>query len=122
MQPVFELFSDIFAYRDNALTRIDARVKLVLAVLAIVGAISCKGFAFPLRSFFSLHWPAMLAVRIPARLFLVRFAAPLGIIMVLGLLQSLLIGSTPLLSISVVWVRRWGDVGGRLARRFTSGS
>ncbi len=28
---MFELFSDIFTYRDNLLTRIDPRVKLLIA-------------------------------------------------------------------------------------------
>ncbi len=100
MQPVFELFSDIFAYRDNTLTRIDPRVKLVLAVLAIVCVITCKGFAFPLVVF-SACLACMLAVRMPAGLLLVRLLAPLGMVIVLILLQSLLIGSTPLFSIYV---------------------
>jgi len=100
LKPVFELFSDIFAYRDNTLTRIDPRVKLVLAALAIIGIISSAEFAFPL-AIFAAGLAGLLWVRIPARLILVRLAAPLGIAVVLILLQSLLIGSTPLVSVSV---------------------
>lgn len=100
MQPVFELFSDIFAYRDNALTRIDARVKLVPAVLAIAGVILSKDFVFP-PAVFVACMAGMLAIRVPGRLILARLAAPLGIVVVLVLLQSLLIGATPLFSISL---------------------
>ena len=117
MQPVFELFSDILAYRDNTLTRIDPRVKLVLAILAIIGVILSTGFAFPL-AIFAASLAGMLAIRIPARLILVRLAAPLGIVLVVILLQSLLVGSTPLFSISLfgwkIGVMREGVLHGAL--------
>jgi len=100
LQPVFELFSDIFAYRDNVLTRVDPRVKLVLAVQAIIGVIISTGFAFP-PAVFAASLTAMFAIRMPARLILVRLAAPLGIVLVVILLQSLFVGSTLLLSISL---------------------
>jgi cobalt/nickel transport system permease protein len=100
LQPVFELFSDIFAYRDNALSRIDPRVKLVLALLAIAGVILSAGYAFPL-TILACSLTGMLAVRMPARLMLIRLAAPLGIVLVVILLQSLLIGSTLLFTISL---------------------
>ncbi len=100
MQPVFELFSDIFAYRDNVLTRVDPRVKLVLALQAIISVIISTGFAFP-PAVFVACMAAMVAIRMPARLILVRLAAPLGIVLVVILLQSLFVGSTLLLSISL---------------------
>ena len=100
LQPVFELFSDIFAYRDNTLTRIDPRVKLVLAVLAILGVLLSTRFAFP-PLVFAACLAGMLAIRMPAGLLLARFAAPFGIVLVVILLQSLLIGSTPLFSFSL---------------------
>ncbi|MGC8492362.1 MAG: cobalt ECF transporter T component CbiQ [Syntrophobacteraceae bacterium] len=99
MQPVFELFSDIFAFRDNALTRIDTRVKLLLAVLAILEVLLARGFAFPL-SIFAASMAAMLAIRMPVRVIAARFMAPLGIALVLLVLQSLLVGSTELFSVS----------------------
>jgi cobalt/nickel transport system permease protein len=101
LRPVFELFSDIFAYRDNTLTRIDPRVKLMLAVLAIVCVIMCRGFAFP-PVVFAACLVGILATRMPARLILARLAAPFGVVLVVILLQSLLIGSTPLFSISLL--------------------
>jgi cobalt/nickel transport system permease protein len=101
VQPVFELFSDIFAYRDNALTRIDARVKLLLALLAIACVILSTGFAFPL-AVFAACMAGMLTIRMPVRLLFARLAAPCGIVLVIFLLQSLLIGSTPLFSFSLL--------------------
>ena len=100
MQPSFELFSDIFAYRDNILTRVDPRVKLVLAILAIVCVILSTCPAFPL-AIFAAGLAGMLAIRMPARLILARLAAPLGIVLVVILLQSLFVGSTLLFSISL---------------------
>ena len=100
LQPAFELFSDILAYRDNALTRIDPRVKFMLAVLAILGVLLSTGFAFP-PAILAACLAAMMAVRMPLRLILVRLAAPLGIVLVVIVLQSLLIGSTPLFRISL---------------------
>ncbi len=100
MQPSFELFSDIFAYRDNILTRVDPRVKLVLALLAIIGVIVSKRPVFPL-AVLAAGLGGMLAIRMPARLILVRLAAPLGIVLVVILLQSLLVGSTLLFSTSL---------------------
>jgi cobalt/nickel transport system permease protein len=117
LQPVFELFSDILAYRDNALTRIDPRVKLMLAMLVIVGVIISTGFAFP-PAIFVANLAAMMAIRVPARLVLVRLAAPLSIVLVVIVLQSLFIGSTPLFSISLsgwnIVVMREGALRGAL--------
>ena len=117
MQPVFELFSDILAYRDNILTRVDPRVKLVLAIVAIIGVILSSCPAFPL-SIFAASLAGMLAIRMPARLILVRLTAPLGIVLVVILLQSLFVGSTLLLSISLfgwkIGVMREGALHGAL--------
>lgn len=117
MQPAFELFSNILAYRDNILTRIDPRVKLVLGVLAIVGVILSARPAFPL-AIFAASLSGMLAVRMPARFILIRLAAPLGIVLVLILLQSVWVGSTPLFSVSLfgwkIGVMREGALHGAL--------
>ena len=100
MQPVFELFSDILAYRDNILTRVDPRIKLVIAVLAITGVILSNRPAFTLAIFVACL-AAMLAIRVPTWLIFVRLTCPLGIVLVVILLQSLLVGSSPLFIISL---------------------
>ena len=44
----------------------------------------------------------MLTIRLPVRLVLVRLAVPMGIVVVLILLQTFLIGSTPLFTFSLL--------------------
>ncbi len=91
MHLMFELFSDIFARRDNRLTRLDPRLKLLVAVAAILGVILSKGAAFPLAILLVVL--ATLAIlRIPVSLVAMRLAAPMGIVLVLVALQSLLTG------------------------------
>jgi cobalt/nickel transport system permease protein len=101
MQPAFDLFSDIFAYRDNVLTRLDPRVKLVVAGIAILTIIVSSHVFLPL-TVFAVSLTTVLALRLPLRLVMMRLAAPMGIVCVLVILQSLLIGSTPIFSFSVM--------------------
>ncbi|MBU0574951.1 MAG: hypothetical protein KJ704_01735, partial [Proteobacteria bacterium] len=48
---MFDLFSDIFTYRDNALTRIDPRAKLVIALAALIAVITADKAVLPLFVF-----------------------------------------------------------------------
>lgn len=94
---MFELFSDIFACRDNVFTRIDPRVKLVTAITLILAVVFSGKVFFPLTVLvFCLS--AMVAVGMPIRLVLLRIAGPMGIVAVLVVLQAFLSGSTPLFS------------------------
>ncbi|MEW6356532.1 MAG: cobalt ECF transporter T component CbiQ [Planctomycetota bacterium] len=97
MRQTFDLFSDIFARRDNVLRRMDPRAKLVIAVATILAVILSARVELPL-AIFAACLGAMLAVRMPPRLIVVRLAAPMGIVLVLVVLQSLMIGTTPLLT------------------------
>ncbi len=95
---MFSLFSDFFACRDNRLSRVDTRVKLVVATTAILCVILSTSPLLPVAVFF-LAVATTLALRIPARLVALRLAAPLGIVAVLALLQSFTSGTTPLWSV-----------------------
>jgi cobalt/nickel transport system permease protein len=97
---MFELFSDIFTYRDNVLTRIDARVKLVTALAALVAVVTAGNIALPLLVF-GLCLGGIIALRIPARLVAIRLAAPLSIIAVLVVFQTFVTGTTPLFALSI---------------------
>ncbi|MCX6910435.1 MAG: cobalt ECF transporter T component CbiQ [Verrucomicrobia bacterium] len=100
---MFSLFSDFFACRDNLLSRIDPRVKLVVATTAILCVILSTSAVLPIAVFVS-SVVATLALGIPARLVALRLAAPLGIVTILVLLQSFTSGSTPLWTVSLgVW-------------------
>jgi cobalt/nickel transport system permease protein len=101
---MFDLFSDILAYRDNAFTRMDARAKLLLCFAGLIAVLLSRHMAFPLAVFgFSLG--AMLGLRQPLRLVLVRLGAPLGMVAVLIFLFALFFGSTEFFSLSF-WGKR----------------
>lgn len=95
---MFHLFSDIFANRENPLTRIDPRAKLVIGFTVILSVILSTKVTLPLLVFGS-SLLAIVTLRIPFRLILFRLGAPLSIVAVLVLLQSFLVGSTPLLTL-----------------------
>ena len=96
---MFSLFSDFFACRDNLLSRVDSRTKLVIATTAILCVILSTNALLPTAVFVSCL-SAMLALRIPARLVFLRLAAPMSVVAVLVLLQLFTAGATPLWSIS----------------------
>lgn len=92
---MFGLFSDIFACRDNFLSRTDPRTKLILALLAILGVVSSTNAGFPLVILvFCLA--TILALRLPFRLIAARLTAPMGAALILVALQSVMTGATPL--------------------------
>ena len=92
---MFDVFLDIFTYRDNALRRMDARAKLVAALATILAVILSHRIVLPL-AVVVFCVGTMLALRLPPRLILLRLSVPLGVALVLLVLQSLMIGSTPL--------------------------
>jgi cobalt/nickel transport system permease protein len=95
----FELFSDIFASRANALARIDARAKLVIGLSAILAVIMSTWAALP-AAMFVCCLTAMLALRLPAKLLLTRLAPPMMGACVLIALMALTSGATPLFAFS----------------------
>ena len=97
---MFELFSDIFTYRDNALTRIDPRVKLLIALAALVTVVTSTRPVLPL-AVFVLCLGTIAALRIPAKLVALRLAAPLSTVAVLVVIQTFVTGTTPIWSLSV---------------------
>jgi cobalt/nickel transport system permease protein len=97
---MFDLFSDIFACRDNALTRIDPRPKLLIALVAIVLLVFTTRVFMPVVVL-TLCFAGFVALRIPLRLVLARVAAPLGIVAVLVVLQAFTVPGTPLFSAKI---------------------
>lgn len=93
-----DLFSDIFARRDNKLTRLDARVKLILAISAVMAVSFSKTVLFPLVIAMA-SVGSLTMVNIPNRIILLRLAAPGGMIVVLVMLQMFLTKGDPLLVI-----------------------
>ncbi len=89
-----KLFSDIFARQDNWLARLDARVKLVVAVAALLCVIVSTKLYFP-AFVLVLCITATVAVGVPARWIAFRLASPLALTLVLAALQTFL-NHTPL--------------------------
>ncbi|HMK34476.1 MAG TPA: cobalt ECF transporter T component CbiQ [Desulfomonilaceae bacterium] len=97
---MFDLFSDIFARKDNVFTRMDARAKMIVAGCLILAIISSTRIWMPSIVFVACV-SAMLAVGIPVKLVLLRLAAPMGIVFVLMILQVFLTPGTPLAGFSL---------------------
>ena len=87
---MFDLFSDIFTYRDNALTRIDPRVKLVIALAGLIAVVTAERVVLPLFVF------GICLATVAARL-----AAPLSIVAVLVVIQTFVTGTTPIFAITI---------------------
>ncbi len=94
-----ELFSEQFK-KDHFLSKIDARIKLLLALILLAMILSYKGFFFPLWViFFCLLLGA--ALRVPLRVFLLRLSEPLFISAVVVLLKTFFSGHLSLFSLSL---------------------
>jgi cobalt/nickel transport system permease protein len=93
-------FIDSFALRDNSLSRIDARVKLLLSMNVIICLLLSRHVTFPL-AVLACCLVAAMAIEATPRLIIMRLAAPMGMIFVLVLLQSFLRGTTPLWALNV---------------------
>lgn len=91
MHQPHETFSDRFALRENALTRLDARVKLLLALAAMAAAAWADNLLLPL-AVFAVSMGALAAMRIPPRMLAWRLAGPLSVPLVVFLLRVLLGG------------------------------
>lgn len=94
-----ELFSEYFK-KNHFLSRIDARVKFLVSLAILVMVLSYKGIAFPL--FISLICLLLcIWMKIPLKVFLIRFSEPLFIVFIIILLKLFFSGKDILFSIPV---------------------
>lgn len=91
-----ELFTENFK-KESKLSKIDARVKILTAIALLIMVLSYKGFAFPLV-LAGLCLAVCIAIRIPLRIFLLRFSEPLFLIVVVVLIKFLFSGRDALFS------------------------
>ncbi len=108
-----ELFSEHYK-KDNMFSTIDARVKILASFTLLLMVLSYKGFVFPLFIallclFFCIR------MRIPLRVFMLRFSEPLFIAGVVLLLKFFFSGNDVLFSINIVGVRIAGHKDGLFA-------
>lgn len=97
-----ELFSEYFK-KDHALSRIDARVKLLVSLALLGMVLSYRGFLFPivialLCLFFSVK------MKVPLRIFILRFSEPLFIVAVVIFLKFFFTGKEALFSVKLMGI------------------
>lgn len=85
-----ETFSDLYAKRENFLTRMDARVKVVLVLLLLV--LNLRGGIVVSTSIFAISTSILLFLRIPARTLLVRLLEPFSVAGVVIIVKLYFIG------------------------------
>ena len=90
---MFDLFSDIFARKDNALTRMDARAKMIIACCMILAVLFSTRIWMP-SLVLVVCVSAILVVGIPVKLVFLRLSCPMGIVLVLVVLQAFLTPGT----------------------------
>jgi len=94
-----ELFSEYFK-KEHFLSRTDARIKLIVSIVLLMLVVSYKGYAFPL--IVALCGLILcIKMRIPLRLFALRFSEPLLIAMVLIVLKLFFSGNEVLFSLNI---------------------
>jgi cobalt/nickel transport system permease protein len=100
-----ELFSEYFK-KDHCLSRIDARVKILIALVLLAMVLSYRGFIFPVATA-ALCVSLCIMIRVPLRVFVLRFSEPLFIAAVVLVLKFFFSGkeilfSIPLFGIDIV--------------------
>jgi cobalt/nickel transport system permease protein len=98
------IFSDLFARQDNCLARLDARTKLIVALSILAAVIFSTTPVLPLATLV-LCVAVTAVLGVPIRLIALRLAGPMGIATMLVLLQSVMVGSTPLWSVTALGVK-----------------
>ncbi|MDH5756821.1 MAG: cobalt ECF transporter T component CbiQ [Nitrospinota bacterium] len=86
---LFELFSDIFTIRQSRLASVDARVKVIVALCAVIMTLAASSPLFPTLMLLAAFTGAYMA-SVPARHVALRFAAPAGTAAFIFLLKALM--------------------------------
>ncbi len=94
-----ELFNEYFK-KDHRLSKVDARVKILVALALLIMVLSYKGFVFPLV-LASLCFMLCIKLKIPARVFLLRFSEPVFIIIMVVLIKFLFTGKDAIFSVDL---------------------
>lgn len=94
-----QLFREHFK-KDNVLSSIDPRVKILFALALLAMILSCRGFVFPLVTAI-LCFLLCLIMKVPLRVFILRFSEPLFIVVMVLLLKLFFSGREALFSINV---------------------
>jgi cobalt/nickel transport system permease protein len=87
--------TDVLAGKTNLLTCIDARIKIAFVLAALALNLLMTGISAPI-CIFILCIGALICIKIPARLLLIRFSIPLAMACVVLITQTFMSGTTPI--------------------------
>lgn len=95
-----EIFSE-YLKKDHFLSRVDARVKILMGLAILLMVLSYKGFAF---SFFVTFLCLFFCIwmKIPLKVFLLRFSEPFFIVSIIFFLKLFFSGEDVLFSINIL--------------------
>ncbi len=97
-----ELFSEYFK-TDHVLSRIDARVKLLVALALLGMVLSYRGFLFPMVIALLCLFCSV-KMKVPLRIFILRFSEPLFIVAIVIFLKFFFTGKETLFSIKLMGI------------------
>ena len=92
-----DYFSE-YLKKEHALSRIDARVKILVALALLAMVLSYRGFVFPVATA-AICLSLCIVIRVPLRVFMLRFSEPLFIIAVILFLKFFFAGKETLFSV-----------------------
>jgi len=105
-----ELFSESFK-KDHILSKIDARIKILVALTVLAMVLSYKGFVLPLLVILLCLF-FCIKMRIPLRVFALRFSEPIFIASIVLLLKLFFSGDDVLFSVNILGVKLNGHKDG----------
>ncbi|MCI4626967.1 MAG: cobalt ECF transporter T component CbiQ [Candidatus Magnetoovum sp. WYHC-5] len=86
--------------RGHGLSMLDVRAKIAIALVLLVMNMSYKGFVFPLMMFLICLYLCLI-IKIPIKIFLLRFSEPLFIVVVILILKVFTAGNEVLFSVKI---------------------
>lgn len=105
-----ELFSESFQ-KDHLLSKMDARIKILVALTILAMVLSYQGFALPLLVIL-LCFFFCIKMKIPLRVFVLRFSEPIFIASIILLLKIFFSGKDVLFSINILGIKLAGHKDG----------
>ena len=105
-----ELFFEYFK-ENHILSRIDARVKLLVALTILVMVLSYKGFALPLLVTLLCLFLCV-KMKMPLRIFLLRFSEPVFIAFIILVLKFFFSGNDVMFSVNIIGINISGHKDG----------
>lgn len=96
-----DIFSEVFAQRENFLTGIEARIKIAFTLIALLVNLLAPTPYTPLSIAIFCFILLLLVIKIPPGLLLLRLAMPLVMATIILVVQTFLFGTTPLFTLSL---------------------